>query len=177
MESFTDKYKPKRIQDLVLPAQHSLDASLAFCSSPYASAWLLHGRPGLGKTSLANIMGEIAGPDVSIDVVRNLAASFTAGSLFGQFSTVIINESDVMPRAASSTSWTGSRSTKRSWSAPPTTTWNLLKIALLAESSPSFLARKASLNPRVIDYCTSLPWKAFPSLAHLSRPYCETGKK
>lgn len=95
MESLIDKYRPRTVKDLVLPTQHSIAPALQFCANPYPSAWLLHGRPGLGKTSLATIMGELASqhplalqtfsaPDVNIDVVRDLAATFASGSIFGR---------------------------------------------------------------------------------------------
>ena len=111
MESLIDKYRPQAVKDLVLPTQHSISAALNFCRNPYPSAWLLHGKPGLGKTSLATIMGQIAsesplalqtfsGPDVNIELVRDLAASFTSGCLFGRYHTVVINECDSMPAAA-----------------------------------------------------------------------------
>ncbi len=58
--SLTEKYRPKTLQDLVLSPQHGLAASLEFCRSPYASAWLHHGKSGLGKSSLAEIMARVA---------------------------------------------------------------------------------------------------------------------
>jgi DNA polymerase III delta subunit len=109
--SLTEKYRPTQLSDLVFPAPHGVGAALQFCASPYPSAWLFHGRSGLGKTSMAEIMARIAakdpfaiqtfsGPDASIDVIRGLVSSFTHRPLFGDFHAIIINESDNMPKPA-----------------------------------------------------------------------------
>ncbi len=109
--SLTEKYRPAQVADLVLPDQHGVAAALKFCEAPYPSSWLLHGRSGMGKSSLAEIMAKLAskhpfatqifsGPDVTIDVVRSMVTTFTHRPLYGDLHSVIINESDEMPRIA-----------------------------------------------------------------------------
>ena len=108
--SLTEKYRPKTLQDLVLSPQHGLAASLEFCRSPYASAWLHHGKSGLGKSSLAEIMARVAsnplcihryaGPDLTSDIVRSLTAAFTTRPLCGGFYSIVVHEADCIPRLA-----------------------------------------------------------------------------
>jgi replication-associated recombination protein RarA len=107
--SLTDKYKPRTIEDLLLPPEHGLALSLQFLANPYPAAFLHHGKSGLGKTSLANIMAQAAaphplnirryaGPSFTSDVVCQIADAFATPSLYGGFYAVIINEADEIPR-------------------------------------------------------------------------------
>jgi replication-associated recombination protein RarA len=106
--SLVDKYRPRDLHDLVLPERHGLAASIKFCDRPYASAWLHHGPPGLGKTSLADIQARRAsrptdihrfsGPDLSVDSVRRLAEAFVYRPLYGDFHTVVVQEADSIPK-------------------------------------------------------------------------------
>ena len=108
--SLTEKYRPQTLQDLVLPAEHGLAASLNFCRAPYPSAWLHHGKSGLGKSSLAAIMAQTAshplcvhryaGPDLTSDIVRGLTADFTTRPLYGGLYSIVVHESDCIPRLA-----------------------------------------------------------------------------
>ncbi len=106
-----EKYRPANVTDLVLPDKHGLAAALQFCAQPYPSAWLFHGKPGIGKSSLADIMAKLAakspmsiqrfvGPDLSSENVRALVSSFTYRPLGGGHHVVIVHESDAIPRLA-----------------------------------------------------------------------------
>jgi replication-associated recombination protein RarA len=107
-ESFTNKYRPYALEDFVLPGQHRLDPVIEFLSSPYPSAWLLHGRSGLGKTSMAMLMASAAarhplaittypGQDLDTNTVKALGKDAKQGALFGIRNVYIINEAHTIP--------------------------------------------------------------------------------
>jgi putative ATPase len=110
-QTLIDKHRPQSLADYVLPSRHSLGKALEFLESPYPSAWLLHGPPGLGKTSLAMMMARAAirdsieyqhipGPDLTIELVRELARTCGQRSMYGGLHAVVVDESDAIPRAA-----------------------------------------------------------------------------
>jgi replication-associated recombination protein RarA len=110
-QSLTAKYRPDRIEDLVLPRRHQLHKALAFLQSPYPSAWMLAGPPGLGKTSLALLMARAAsenpysrmtyvGPDLDSNRIRELALTLKQRPVWGGYHALVINEADSVPRLA-----------------------------------------------------------------------------
>ena len=73
---------------------------------------LLYGQPGVGKTTVANIVAETLtggqrlaieehnGKNVRIDTVRSWMDTLKYGSLWGAYSVRIVNELDLVPRDA-----------------------------------------------------------------------------
>jgi replication-associated recombination protein RarA len=105
-----DKYRPSSVEELVLPTAHSIAAALSFTRMPRPSGWLLHGKSGLGKSSLADIMAAAAsdpfhtsrylGPDVDIATVRQMDITCATRPMLGGFHTMIIDEADAIPPVA-----------------------------------------------------------------------------
>jgi replication-associated recombination protein RarA len=102
----TEKYRPKTFQDLVLPPQHSLGAAVRFIAQPSRSRWMLTGKSGLGKSSLADIMARacahslstehLVGPDLDSHKVRELSIASRTRPLFGQFYCYVCDEADAI---------------------------------------------------------------------------------
>jgi replication-associated recombination protein RarA len=110
-QTLTDKYRPQTIDDFVFPTTHHLGAALKFLQNPKPDAFLFHGDPGLGKTSLARIMARaaaqdplaiqsIVGPDLDIAKVRQIAVDCAQRPMFGSLYAVIVDEADEIPRLA-----------------------------------------------------------------------------
>jgi replication-associated recombination protein RarA len=105
-----DKYRPSSVEELVLPTAHSVAAALKFTRKPRPSGWLLHGKSGLGKSSLADIMAASAsdpfhtsrylGPDVDIATVRQMDITCSTRPMLGGYHTMIIDEADAIPPVA-----------------------------------------------------------------------------
>jgi replication-associated recombination protein RarA len=103
----TEKYRPKSLAQLVLPPQHNLAAALRFVRAPYPASFLLSGRSGLGKSSLAEIMAAAASHPLSIQhfvgcdldsfTVKSLEATCTSRPLFGDRYSFVIDEADAIP--------------------------------------------------------------------------------
>lgn len=106
----TEKYRPQCFDDLVLPTNHGLGAAVKFLAKPYRSRWLLTGKSGLGKTSLADIMARtcadpncitrIVGPDLDSATVRDLVSQSLTRSLYGKWYAYVCNEADSIPPLA-----------------------------------------------------------------------------
>ena len=107
--SLVTKYRPSSLDQLVLPTAHNVEPALQFVRAPYPSAWLVYGKPGLGKTSMASIMAAAAaqnpyslrtymGPDLDSSAVRELALTVAQPPLFGHYYGIVVNESDSIPR-------------------------------------------------------------------------------
>lgn len=99
---FTEKYKPKKVDDLVLP-----DRVRSRFSQGIQQHMLFYGSPGIGKTSSAKaLVNEFehdylylnASRETSVDVVRNKIVDFcSTRSIMGEvgkFKVVIIDEGD-----------------------------------------------------------------------------------
>ena len=108
--SLVDRYKPQSLDDMILSPKHNLALSFQFHRSPYPEAFLAHGRPGLGKTTLANILAKRAshplcisrfcGPDLNSDTIRQIGARFGTPPLYGGLYSIIVNEADKIPQLA-----------------------------------------------------------------------------
>lgn len=97
---------------LIGPAGSLIDGILNRADPAKPFKLLLYGPPGVGKTTLAeqiaSRLGEssrwdtesINGRNVTIDVVREWQLSLHCSSMFGDWKVKIINEADVMPKAA-----------------------------------------------------------------------------
>ncbi len=102
--SLTKKYRPRSVSDMVLPLNHSLTPILNFLNHPYSSAWLLVGKSGLGKSSLAEIISRLCsdpshvrsyvGSDLDSNRVRDIESSIRHRPLFGKFHFFICDEAD-----------------------------------------------------------------------------------
>ena len=108
-ETFISKYRPTNLNEMVLPWQHGLTKALDFVTNPYPEAFLFHGAPGLGKTSLARIMAQsaagdpfsvryLSGPDLDSNTVRDIAAASYHPPLFGKYHAFVVDEADEIPR-------------------------------------------------------------------------------
>ena len=102
------KYAPTCLQDMVLSEHHKLGPAIKFITAPHASAWLLYGNTGIGKTSLAHIMATAAaghpkavirvdGGDLNPDAVRELSLSFRATPEFGAFHAIVVDQAESIP--------------------------------------------------------------------------------
>jgi DNA polymerase III delta prime subunit len=105
----TDKYRPKCVEEMVLPAEHRLNPAIAYLSNPEPGGWLFYGKPGVGKTTLARLMAMAAaqdpmnvrylvGPDLDSGTVRDFARTSAQPPLFGGFYSYVVNEADEIPR-------------------------------------------------------------------------------
>ena len=111
-----DQFRPVHPADLIGSPANSATSllraamNLKFQPSP---TWrlLLHGEPGCGKTTIAELIAralaahpvdidEINGRNVTIDVVRDWQALAPYASLFGGWKVKLINEADLIPAAA-----------------------------------------------------------------------------
>jgi replication-associated recombination protein RarA len=103
----TEKYRPTTFQDLVLPPQHNLGAAVRFIAQPSRSRWMITGKSGLGKSSLAEIMAKacahplatehLVGPDLDSNKVRELSIASQTRPMFGQFYCYVCDEADAIP--------------------------------------------------------------------------------
>jgi replication-associated recombination protein RarA len=104
---FTQKYRPRSIDQLVLPPNHGLEAAFKFIADPFDSAWFLRGKSGLGKSSLAEIMAaacahplcirRLVGPDLDSGTVADIASKAGIGSVFSTRYCFIVEEADGLP--------------------------------------------------------------------------------
>jgi replication-associated recombination protein RarA len=106
--NLTEKYHPTHMSEVVLPVGHCLGPLLRFMAAPCASAWLLKGGSGLGKTSVAMIMARnvaepayidrVAGIDLDAARVRELEASTLPRPKNGHvLRCVVIDDADGLP--------------------------------------------------------------------------------
>jgi replication-associated recombination protein RarA len=103
----TDKYRPQTFGDLVLPTNHGLGAAVRFIANPSRSRWMIVGKSGLGKSSLAEIMARacadplctehLVGPDLDSHKVRELSNTSRNRPLFGRFYCYVCHEADAIP--------------------------------------------------------------------------------
>jgi replication-associated recombination protein RarA len=103
----TEKYRPQAFQDLVLPSPHGLGAAVRFIDNPSRSRWMLVGKSGLGKTSLAEIMARacadpmctehFVGPDLDSTQVSKIVSATRTSPLFGRFYCYVCHEADAIP--------------------------------------------------------------------------------
>jgi DNA polymerase III delta prime subunit len=107
-ESFQNKYSPSRFEDFVLPRDHSLAQAKVFLFRPRPSVWLLHGKIGLGKSTMATLMASAAAGDPSCvqtfvgsaltpDTVRELIDSTWRPPLMGRLHAIVVDEADLIP--------------------------------------------------------------------------------
>ena len=106
--TFVDKYKPTRVEDLILPSNHAVGAAVKFLQKPYPSGWLLYGGSGLGKTTMAEMMAiaaaehpysvqTFAGQELDVNQVKQLKFTCSTIPLFGRMHAIVVNEADAIP--------------------------------------------------------------------------------
>lgn len=101
MQSLVEKYRPRKIADFVGIAEPKA-AMGALARSPYASAWLLTGAPGLGKTTIAQALFEMIGGQqqhiparmCDLETVQRVTESCNYVPLMGGFNLVLCDEID-----------------------------------------------------------------------------------
>jgi DNA polymerase III gamma/tau subunit len=104
----TEKYRPQTFLDLVLPSAHGLAPAIQFLCSPARGRFMLIGKSGLGKTSLARIMASVCshplstqhlvGPDVDSHKAKELTDTCRTRPLWGRYHCYIIDEADAIPK-------------------------------------------------------------------------------
>ena len=107
MRSLVEKYQPKTIADFIGIAEPKA-ALGALARKPYASAWLLTGGPGLGKTTSAQALFEAIGGQVQhiparmcdLETVNRVTESCQYIPLMGGFNLVLADEVDQASKAA-----------------------------------------------------------------------------
>lgn len=111
-ELWVSKYQPTTIDDYVFKDNHLKEQVKAWIKDGKIPHLLLHGSPGTGKSSLANVLInelDIHDNDVlimngsdtnSVDDVRNKILNFVQSWAFGDYRVVLINEFDYFSQAA-----------------------------------------------------------------------------
>ena len=106
-QSLAEKYRPRHIADFAgLDKQRKI--LCRFAQSPYPSAWLFVGPPGVGKTSMALALAAEMGAEVhhigsqqcKLDTLEQTVRMCQYVPLAGGFHVVICDEADAMSDAA-----------------------------------------------------------------------------
>jgi len=104
------KYQPQSADELVVPKNHNISAGFNFLEEPYSEAFLMVGKPGIGKTSLAVLMARAAtensphgiihvvGPDLDSYRVKSLEDELRSRPLLSPMVAVVCDEADAIPR-------------------------------------------------------------------------------
>jgi replication-associated recombination protein RarA len=106
-EPFVEKYSPTKLEDFVMVKNRHYDLLKDFFQNPSVSHWLLHGHPGLGKSTMADLMARrvtnnnpglvwhLIGNEVNQKVLAEIADK-TQLRPSGLFHAVIIEEIDAI---------------------------------------------------------------------------------
>ena len=106
-QPLAEKYRPQRIAEFAgLEKQRKILAKLA--ASPYPSAWLFVGPPGVGKTTMALALTAEMGAEIHhigsqqcrLDTLEDTVRQCNYVPLSGGFHVVICDEADAMSDAA-----------------------------------------------------------------------------
>jgi len=105
-ELWTEKYRPKHIQDYVFRDEAQRQQVQTWVDAGAIPHLLFSGAPGVGKTTLAKILINELGIDDfdvleinasrenSVDTIRDKITGFVSTMPFGQFKVVLLDEAD-----------------------------------------------------------------------------------
>jgi replication factor C small subunit len=109
---WTEKFRPKNVQDYVFVDQHQRDQVESWIKQGSIPNLLFSGEAGVGKTTLARVLiNELgineydvleinASRENSVDIVRDRILSFVQTIPFGNFKVVLLDEADYLSPAA-----------------------------------------------------------------------------
>jgi replication-associated recombination protein RarA len=107
MTPFVEKYKPTKLSDFAGMNRPKAILS-AVAREPYASAWLLLGDSGTGKTCMGLAFAEaidaqvqhIPSRECDLERVQTVCLNCTSGLLFHKWNLVLVDEADAMSTPA-----------------------------------------------------------------------------
>ena len=107
MQPFVEKYKPTKLADFAGMARPKAILS-AVARDPYASAWLLLGDSGTGKTTMALAFADaidaqvqhIPSRECDLERVKDVCLKCSSGLLFHRWNLVLVDEADQMSAPA-----------------------------------------------------------------------------
>jgi replication-associated recombination protein RarA len=108
--SFLDKYRPTTVGQFVIPEGQNFDLLSEFLDEPWRSNWFLHGKPGLGKSTMALLMAvaatkkdslvyKIGGRNLDDAMVELLVEKTQNRPIEGGLHAIVVDEADHIPKS------------------------------------------------------------------------------